>query len=864
VKMRGNQLLALDDPSSVWVVASGLVGVFGVAYRDGAPSGTRRYFFECKPGQAVFGLPAPAQGEECRVVVVAIEDTTLEKVDAGVLPHGPELAARWVDQWRRSLPAADLPEIESSPTPATLDSFHRSVIESVQGIDDRERRRESDRASEQERLSKLATREAVASLTSVLRPAGHSALQGSDLFVATAAVGRALGIRMRSPAGWEEASARADPVEMICRASHVRYRKVQLSGSWWSRDGGPILAFLREGRKPVALLQPRPGRYELFDPGTRTSTPVDEATAATIDSEAHVLYRPLPEGAAGGIELIRFALHGRSRELWTILATATAATLLGMFAPQAMALLVDHAIPDANVALLLQIGLGLLAAAGGAAVFRLAQGVALMRLETAADSVTQSAVWDHLLNLQLSFFRRFSTGDLQSRVTAISQIRSYLSGTTLRTLFSSVVLLLNLALLLYYSATLALIAVAVAVVSVAVTVASGAMILNCSRQILELQGRFFGLIVQLVNGVAKLRVAAAEERAFARWARDYSKLLRLELRRRTIQDNVQVVNIAVSAASAIVLYAAASSLIRADGISTGVFLAFHVAYGTFIGAIVGLSNTVTDVLAIAILRERARPILEAAPEVDEAKSDPGELAGKIELDHVVFRYDPEGPIVLDDVSVRIEAGQFVAIIGPSGSGKSTVLRLLLGLETPGSGSVFFDGQELSGLDVYAVRRQLGVVLQGGRINAGSLFDNIASGTRISLNDAWEAARSVGFAEEIEAMPMGMHTVISEGGTNLSGGQRQRLLLARALVHDPRILLLDEATSALDNQTQAIVSESLERLNVTRVVIAHRLSTIRKADRIYVVEAGRVAQNGSFDELAAEDGLFARLMARQMA
>jgi len=413
-----------------------------------------------------------------------------------------------------------------------------------------------------------------------------------------------------------------------------------------------------------------------------------------------------------------------------------------------------------------------------------------------------------------------------------------------------------------------IIALAVALLSGALTVGSGLLILRCYRQILELKGRFFGLLVQLINGVSKLRVAAAEERAFGQWARAYAELARLELRQARIQDHVQVANVALATGSAIALFAVAAALVRDAGagpaITTGVFLAFNVAFGTFISSTVGLSNTITDVMAIAILRERAKPILEELPEVNERKADPGLLQGRLEIDHVVFQYRDDGPIILDGVSVRAEPGEFIALVGPSGSGKSTLLRLILGFETPQSGSIFFDGQELGGLDVYSVRRQLGVVLQQGRINSGSLFENIVCGTQIPLNDAWEAARATGFEDEIAAMPMGMHTIISEGGTNLSGGQRQRLLLTRALVHKPRLLMLDEATSALDNQTQAVVSESLEQLAVTRIVIAHRLSTIRKADRIYVVESGRIAQQGSFDELSQQEGLFARLMARQMA
>jgi ATP-binding cassette subfamily C protein len=234
------------------------------------------------------------------------------------------------------------------------------------------------------------------------------------------------------------------------------------------------------------------------------------------------------------------------------------------------------------------------------------------------------------------------------------------------------------------------------------------------------------------------------------------------------------------------------------------------------------------------------------------------------MSQVVFHYRDDGPLILDGVNLTAEPGDFLAIVGLSGSGKSTLFRLLLGFESPGSGSIRYDGQDLGGLDVFAVRRQLGVVLQNGRINAGSLFENIVCGTHVSLNDAWGAAKATGFADEIAQMPMGMHTMVSEGGTNLSGGQRQRLLLSRALVHKPRILLLDEATSALDNQTQAVVSASLRQLKVTRLVIAHRLSTIREANRICVLDSGRIVQQGTYEQLAGEPGLFARLIARQLA
>jgi ABC-type bacteriocin/lantibiotic exporter with double-glycine peptidase domain len=269
------------------------------------------------------------------------------------------------------------------------------------------------------------------------------------------------------------------------------------------------------------------------------------------------------------------------------------------------------------------------------------------------------------------------------------------------------------------------------------------------------------------------------------------------------------------------------------------------------------------VLEVVTLWQRSQPILVAEPEVDPEKIDPGKLKGQVVVARVTFRYRADGPLTLDQVSLRADPGEFVAIVGPSGSGKSTLLRLLLGFDSPVDGTIYYDGQDLAGLEITAVRRQLGVVLQNSRMNAGTLFENISGNALISMTDAWTAAEMAGLADDIHALPMGMHTFISEGGTNFSGGQRQRLMIARALALKPQLLLFDEATSALDNRTQAIVTDSLDQLGVTRIVIAHRLSTIRSADRIYVIQAGRVMQEGKFEELVEQPGLFSQLAARQL-
>jgi ABC-type bacteriocin/lantibiotic exporter with double-glycine peptidase domain len=287
------------------------------------------------------------------------------------------------------------------------------------------------------------------------------------------------------------------------------------------------------------------------------------------------------------------------------------------------------------------------------------------------------------------------------------------------------------------------------------------------------------------------------------------------------------------------------------------------AFNGCVHAMMVAATAAIGALSILPQYELARPVLQAVPEVKAGQADPGPLSGEIAFDRVMFRYRSDTPPVLNDLTFHIKPGAFVAFVGPSGSGKSTILRLLLGFETPESGAVSYDSGDLKDLDLRAVRRQIGVVLQSGRLMPGDLFTNIVGCSSATREDALRASRMAGFDADLAQMPMGLHTMITDGASTLSGGQQQRLMIARAIVTSPRMLFLDEATSALDNRTQAVVSRSLEGLHATRVVIAHRLSTIVKADCIYVVEKGRIVQNGTYDELMAQPGLFQELAKRQL-
>jgi ATP-binding cassette subfamily C protein len=747
-----------------------------------------------------------------------------------------------------------------------LDSFHGLVLRCLLRDQERENQARARRLEAKAGQDEAVMAGALRALASVLHAQARPGPEGpwaDPLLAVSQEVGAAQGIDMRpAPAPTRAGKGRRDPLEDIVRASRIRKRRVALRGTWWREDNGPLVAFLAEDGKPVAILPTSPGSCELYDVVGRTRTRVTREVAARLEPMAYRFYRTLPARALRVRDLVRFCARGNRADLTRILLLGILGGVLGLVTPVAIGVLFDVVIPGAQRAQLVQLSLGLLFAALAAVLFQVVRGLAVLRLRGRLGAALEAAVWDRLLTLPSGFFRAYEAGDLAQRAMGVAAIEAALTGTALSAILSGVFSVLNLLLLFWYSVPLALLAVGLVLVIVITAATLGYRQMRQQNAHLQWFGRIAGMLLQFLNGIAKLRVAGAEDRAFAQWARAFAEQRRAALRIRAGNNLQATLNALFPVLCSLVLFAAVGSATEGP-LRTGTFLAFSAAFGGLLSAALSLASAVLAALPIIPLYRRMRPILDAVPEVDEARTSPGPLTGDIDVVRVSFRYAADGPLVLSDVSLRCRPGEFIALVGPSGCGKSTLLRLLLGFETPEAGTISYDGKDLATLDLREVRRQIGVVLQNSRLLPGSILENIVGSFHLTMEDAWEAARMAGLEDDIKQMPMGMQTVIAEGASTLSGGQRQRLVIARALVNRPRILFFDEATSALDNQTQAVVSRSLEQLKCTRVVIAHRLSTIQNADCIYVLERGRVVASGTYQELLNRPGPFADLARRQL-
>ncbi|MGW0912752.1 NHLP bacteriocin export ABC transporter permease/ATPase subunit [Streptomyces sp. NPDC002784] len=675
-------------------------------------------------------------------------------------------------------------------------------------------------------------------------------------------VAEAAGITLADPAHSGTESDRLDPVERVALASRVRTRAVRLDGRWWRENVGPLVGRRALSGAPVALLWRR-GGYVAVHPATGRETPVEKANAEEFEPRAVMFYRPLPDRALSPLRLLRFCLRGTAGDLTNLLLSGLVTVAIGALVPVATGKVLGQFVPKAQTDLIVQVCLAVLVSSVVAAAFMLLQNLTILRLEGRIEAILQPAVWDRLLRLPTKFFTERSTGELASAAMGVSAIRRLLAGVGPTVAQSVTVGAMNLGLLLWFSVPMALAAIGMLVVIAAVFLGLGLWQVRWQRRLVVLGNKLNNQAFQTLRGLPKLRVAAAENYAYAAWAAQFARSRELQQKVGRIKNLTAVLGAVYLPLCTLLMFMLLAGPARGS-MSAAAFLTFNTSVTMLLTSVTQLTGAFVSAVAALPLFEEIKPVLDATPEVRAASTRPGPLTGAIEARRLSFRYSDDGPLVLDDVSFSVRQGEFVAIVGPSGCGKSTLLRLLIGFDRPVSGSVLYDGQDLAALDQSAVRRQCGVVLQHAQPFTGSILDVICGTEPYTPEEAMAAAEMAGLAEDIKRMPMGLHTIVSGSGA-VSGGQRQRLMIAQALIRRPRILFFDEATSALDNETQRTVIESTKALAATRIVIAHRLSTVLDADRVIVMEDGKVAQQGPPAQLLADTGGRLReLVRRQLA
>ena len=897
VIVEGNKPLLLTDPHSLWLVESGKVTVFCAAIKSDGVTGARSFLFEVAAEGVMFGLtPQALEGLEEKYGLLAsgLPGTRLRQIRRDLFltwlkqSGQADMFIRLLEQWLKALAegaaAAEAPHVQPFPdtgepilvkyageldSPVTLEYFHGLALRAAIGRRRSQEENERFRFREKAKHDRLFFENAIKDMASVAQPelAGE-VRQGTvddPLLAACSMVGWAMNIEIVPSPRSDGGISSRDPLNDIARASHIRIRQVVLKGEWYSQDNGPLLAYLEDGNRPVALLPLSPSSYQLYDPVENTRVTVNYQIARELKPFAIAFYRPFPKKALKLRDILIFGSESCwKRDLWLVVLMGVSGGLLSMVIPYATGIIFDTIIPGGEKAQLLQISFFLAASALAGFLFQLTRSMAMLRLEGRMEGAVLAAVWDRLLSLPVPFFKDYTAGELAMRAMGVSQIRMMLSGVITNNILTSFFSLFNLGLLFYYDVKLAWVSTALIVAATAVMAFLGYRQLGYERQVIDIANRISGLMLQLLAGIIKFRVAGAEKRAFYFITRDFSEQRRIEYKIKMLASQLATFQAVLPVLIPMAIFYAAVAL-TGNALGAGKFVAFNSALANFMNSIILFCQSLLSINAIIPLYERTKPILETLPEYDEAKNDAGELTGAIEISHVSFRYKEDSPLALEDISIQIGEGEYIGIVGPSGSGKSTLLRILLGFEKPCAGQVFYNGQTLDKLDIRSVRRQLGVVLQNGRLMSGDIFSNIVGANyHLTLDDAWKAARMAGIDRDIRDMPMGMYTVVSEGGTTLSGGQRQRLMIARAIVNKPRIIYFDEATSALDNQTQAIVSSSLDQLKATRIVIAHRLSTVINCDRILVMDKGKIVESGTYNELMEQNGVFADLARRQLA
>ena len=656
----------------------------------------------------------------------------------------------------------------------------------------------------------------------------------------------------------EEVTGQIEQIEYCLRPYGIMRRDVRLTDDWYKNAFGPMIAFRKSNGLPEAML-PKRFRGYYYKEGSK-KVGLNRKTAELFKEDGLCFYRPLPQKKLGIPDLLLYM-----KKCFTIpdviffIGLTLLVTLAGMIYPELVRILSGFVLNSKNGILLLATAVYMFTSTIVTKLFEISKGLLMDRIQKMISLSVEAAVMLRILGLQPSFFREYNSGNLSSRVDSVNQLSSMLISTILSTGITSLASLLYITRIFQYAPSLVAPALVIIGVTLTITIVTSVMQIGLSRRSMEQSAKERGMSYAMINGVQKIKLAGAEKRAFARWAKLYSVGASISYNPPFfLKVNAALITLITTLGTAVLYYIATATYVANKD-----FMAFSASYGVVMGAFSSLAGIALSFAQIKPTLNMAEPILKAEPEYLEGKEILTSISGQIEVNNLFFRYNESMPYVVDNLSLKIKKGEYLALVGATGCGKSTLVRLLLAFEKPERGSIFYDGKDLGGVDVRSLREHIGVVTQDGSLFQGDIYSNITiSAPHLTLDEAWEAAEIAGIADDIRDMPMGMFTMIGEGQGGISGGQKQRLMIARAVAPKPKVLILDEATSALDNKTQKMVSDALDKLDCTRIVIAHRLSTIQNCDRILVLADGKIKEEGTYDELIRKGGYFAELVERQ--
>ena len=649
-------------------------------------------------------------------------------------------------------------------------------------------------------------------------------------------------------------------IDYFSKPYGIYHREVKLDNAWYKHAFGPMLGTLKESNQVVPLIPDKIRGYYYYDFKLQKKIRLNKKTNSLINENATYFYRPFPLKQLKIKDLIWYALTQiRFSDIFFFIIILILSTAIGMLAPMATNVLFGYVVSNRDLDVLLSMALFMVFLTVGRLVFACYDSLFKTNLGIKIDTSVSAAIMQRVLSLPATFFSKYSAGEVSSRSKYISNLITtsiYMVGvSSIEAIFSFAYIFQ----IFMFAPKLVLPSFLLIIVNVIFSVIMAIVREREIKKHIQFAIDESSMTYALIEGMEKIKMTNSEERMYERWSKTYEKSIRFSYKPRWFIKYSSTFNMIISLGGTMLLYYVA----LASKIDVASYYAFMSAYGLSSAGFMAAVHILESVCTIRPSYQMSKPILDEIPEIDISKKILTTISGNIAFNNVTFSYENSNHLVLDNISFNIKEGEYVAIVGKTGCGKSTIMKLILGFIKPDSGNITFDSHDVNELDLPCLRSHIGSVMQDCRLFTGDIFNNITiTAPGACEDDAWEAAKIAHIDEDISNLPMGMHTYISEGSGGVSGGQKQRLAIARAVVHKPKLLIFDEATSALDNITQKAVSDSIDRLNCTRIVFAHRLSTIKNCDRIILIDDGKVAEEGSYKELIKLNKKFAKLVARQ--